>query len=134
MMRLLAFVMALMLVTVPLTSLRDKPRVDYGESELYSDRDVDRAVRTVMETFDTWRGCRMYSLEYAGDGRCLSEVEYCNSLADGADFDQCMVLESVFRSPVRGGGAWEANRIYTWSFILAREGNGPWVLLTWGYA
>ena len=48
-------------------------------------------------------------------------------------FTQCIAFESSFRSPKKGGGAWEANEEYTWSWWLARSEGGEWNLMTWGY-
>lgn len=134
-MRIFAFVLALILLIAPLSACGGDPAVFYGDSEIYSHRDIDKAADEVMDTFNSMRGCKMYSLTYAGDDVCKSELDYCNSLADdGVVYDQCLVFESVFRSPVRGGGAWESNEIYTWTWYLARTENGRWDLLTWGYA
>ena len=64
-------------------------------------------------------------------------VAWMNKLgvADGAKeiFTQCIVFESSFRSPEKGGGAWEAGKEYTWSWYLARSEGGKWKLMTWGY-
>ena len=38
-----------------------------------------------------------------------------------------------FRCAENGGGAWEANEEYTWSWWLARSEGGKWKLMTWGY-
>ena len=134
-MKILAFFLAVVMLFVPLSACGGDPAVIYGDSELYSKRDIDKAVDEIMDKFGSWRGCKMYSLAYGGDEKCLRELEYCNSLAsDGEVYDQCIVFESVFRSPLRGGGAWEPNEIYTWSWYLARTNGGRWDLLTWGYA
>ena len=49
------------------------------------------------------------------------------------------VSHNVFRLIVvsghrkNGGGAWNANEEYTWSWWLARSEGGTWKLMTWGY-
>ena len=48
-------------------------------------------------------------------------------------FTQCIAFDSSFRSPENGGGAWEANEEYTWSWWLARSEGGKWKLMTRGY-
>lgn len=66
-------------------------------------------------------------------GLCERELDYCNTLADdGVVYDQCIVFRTSFRSPIFGGGAWNANFKYDWSWYLARTNNGEWELLTWG--
>lgn len=134
-MRLLAIILAVFMFFAPLSACGGDPAVIYGDSEIYSKRDIDKAADEVMDKFASMRGCKMYSLTYAGDDTCSRELDYCNSFAaDGEEFVQCIVFESVFRSPLRGGGAWESNEIYTWSWYLARTEFGGWKLLTWGYA
>lgn len=47
-------------------------------------------------------------------------------------YDEYIVFRMQFRSPVFGGGAWNANFRYDWSWYLARTEGGEWDLLTWG--
>lgn len=108
--------------------------VDYGNSQIYTKKDMNKAIDKIVDEFRTWDGCVLYSIEYAGDEKCEKELEYCRELGDNEDFTQCIVFTSSFRSPVNGGGAWYPNQVYTgWDWYLAREENGGWVLLTWGY-
>ncbi len=108
--------------------------VDYGSSDVYTKQDMDLAIKKITDEFSDWEGCVLYSVKYMGDDVCEENLEYCNSLKDDAEFTQCMIFESSFRSPVNGGGAWEANHVYeNWSWVIAREADGPWNLLTWGY-
>ena len=44
-----------------------------------------------------------------------------------------MMFDSSFRSPKKGGGAWEPDEEYTWSWWLARSEGGEWKLMAWGY-
>ena len=134
MMKFIALILAFVLMLGPLSACGNEPQVIYGESEMYSERDMDRAVDEIMDSFGKMRGCVMYSLEYAGDEKSLSELDYCNSLEEGGEFDQCIVFKSTFRSPINGGGAWEENEMYYWTWTLARKDGGSWKLLTWGYA
>ncbi len=109
--------------------------VDYGTSELYSQEDMDAAVRVIRQKFAGMRGCKLYSLRYASDERCLRELESRRGEApDGTAYTDCIVFDSVFRSPLAGGGAWNRGELYTWSWTLVRTDGGPWKLLTWGYA
>ena len=107
--------------------------VDYGTSTIYSQDDMTSAIEVITEKFNTMDGCKLYAISYTNDDLCERELNYCNDLADdGVIFDECIIFTTRFRSPLFGGGAWSANRIYDWSWCLAREKNGPWVLLTWG--
>ncbi len=109
--------------------------VDFGSSSLYSRAEMEEAVAVVVEDFAGLAGCRLISLSFAGDERCRAELEYANrDRAPGELYTACIVFDSVFRSPVAGGGAWEANELYRWSWILARTGDGAWTVINRGYA
>ena len=84
-----------------------KVEIDYGTSSVYSKKEIDSA-----------------------------NIEWMNNLRTDDNkeaFTQCIAFESSFRSPKKGGGAWEANEEYTWSWWLARSEGGEWNLMTWGY-
>ncbi len=106
--------------------------VDRGASALYSDEEIDRAVEVVKAKFAEMKGCRLISLSYAGDEKSQEELAYYNRELQ-AGYTDCIVLNSEFRSPVFGGGAWDANSLYQWGWILVRTGDGPWTVLTSGY-
>ena len=113
----------------------DNVTVDYGESSIYTQEDMDAAVNLIKDEFAAWDGCELHSIRYAGD-ECNSadNIKWMNELKDGAAFSQCIEFLSDFHSPVEGGGAWEADSEYTnWQWWLAREDGGDWQLLTWGY-
>lgn len=107
--------------------------IDYGNSEQYTNQEMDRAITVIKDKFLDLKDCVLHSLQYAGDEVCNDNIEYCNSLDQNEDFTECMVFHSSFQSPPNGGGAWEANRTYTWDWYLAKNGNGDWILLTYGY-
>lgn len=111
----------------------DNAKIEYGQSKLYSKQDIDSAIAVIKDEFASWEGCVLHSLTYAGDDICVDELDYCKELKENNDFTECMVFNSSFHSPIFGGGAWNANEEYTWSWYLAREDAGDWELLTWGY-
>lgn len=138
-MRKLTIVLSLflVLVLVLLTACADTSNytLDYGASQIYSEEDIESAAKVVVNKFNSFQGCVLYSLAYAGDEVCQEELSYCNSLKEdaGEEFVECLVFYSEFRSPVKGGGAWTPNDIYTWDWYLGRETDGKWVLVTYGY-
>ncbi len=107
--------------------------INYGESEIYSDDEINLAVEVVKAQFEEFEGCELHTLSYAGDSACKAYLAYCCDLDENKDFVECIVFNSSFHSPKNGGGAWEADYEYTWSWYLAREKNGSWTLLTFGY-
>ena len=102
-------------------------KTDLGSSELYTEAEIRQAVRIVRDQFRHFHGCTLFSLSYAGDERSLSEFDY------NENYDEAIVIDSVFLSPIVRAGAWNPHDIYTWSFILMRENGGKWELLTYGY-
>ena len=101
--------------------------IDYNDCTVYSKEDVDSAAQVVIEKMDSMKGCVLYSLKY----RNADKREYCRSINQEAD---CIVFDSVFRSPLISYGAWIGNSIYTWHWYLERAEGGNWELLGWGYA
>ena len=104
-----------------------------GMSELFSFEDIKGAADAVMAKFSEFEGCELYLLEYAGDVRSLSELEYVKANYD-VPCDECMVFMSAFRSPEKATMAWAADEDYCWSWTVIRAKDGEWVLNNWGWA
>ena len=121
------------------TSAIANVNIDYGTSSIYTEEDMNAAIEKIKETFGTFEGCELHSLSYSSDEVCNKEenISWMNDLEEANDakevFTQCIMFESSFRSPKKGGGAWNANEEYTWSWWLARSERGEWKLMTWGY-
>lgn len=103
----------------------------YQRSEMYPESVIREAQDALERDFKNMEGCKLYALTYAGDEKCKEGLAYINELGR---YDQCIVFESVFRSPLFGGGAWEAHSIYTWSWYLGRVYGGEWEVVTKGEA
>ena len=116
-------------------ALDDPVRIDYGNSALFSDEEMDAAIALIREEFDGWTGCELHSVRYGGD-ECSSKrnLDWMNSLQDQRVYTQCICFLSDFHSPVEAAGAWESDEEYTdWEWWLARIDKGEWELITWGY-
>ena len=103
---------------------------DWTESKIYSNDVIAAAGDALIEDFNKLKGCKLYSYTYAGDEKSEENLAYINEFGH---YDQCIVFESVFRSPLFGGGGWNANSIYTWTWYLGREYGGEWVVVQKGY-
>lgn len=116
-----------------------KVTIDYGMSSIYSKEEMDAAIDAIKKAFSAFEGCELHSLSYKSDEECGSadNIAWMNDLRAENDnreaFTQCIAFDSSFRSPKRGGSAWEADEEYTWSWWLARREGGAWKLMTWGY-
>ena len=109
--------------------------IDYGTSEYYTGREMDRAIAKILDTFDSWDGCELHSIRYAGDDCNVQEnIDWLNSLGDGHAFTQCIEFVSDFHSPKEAYGAWEPDMEYTgWQWWLGSADDGEWELVSWGY-
>ena len=91
-------------------------KIDYGTSAIYTKEDMDSAIDTIKETFKSFEGCELYTLSYSSDDVCRDEenIAWMNDLERANDnkqiFTQCIMFDSSFRSPKKGGGAWSFHR------------------------
>lgn len=115
-----------------------KVQIDYGTSSVYSEEEMNAAIKVIKTQFSSMEGCELHSLSYISDKESnnADNIAWMNDLEKANDnkevFTQCIAFDSSFRSPKKGGGAWEANKEYTWSWWLARSEGGEWKLMTWG--
>ena len=106
-------------------------KIDYNNCTEYSKDDIDSAAKVVMEKVEEMEGCVLFSLKFSN----ADELDYCRSLNEPANYEECIVFNSAFRSPLKSRfGAWNTNSLYTWDWYLARVKDGQWELVTWGYA
>lgn len=113
--------------------------VDYGDSKLYTQEDMDAAMAIIRAEFDTWKGCELHSIRFAGDdANSADNIKWMNELKEGQNYTQCIEFLSDFHSPKDEADlkdtAWEGDQEYKdWQWYLARTDSGDWTLLTWGY-
>ncbi len=125
-----AFVLALVFVILVLgfaSIYLRSAKISCGSSDMYSKAEIKSAIEVVKDKFGEFDGCKLLSLSYAGDEDSLKEFDY------NPDYDEAIVINSRFISPLFGGGGWNSHELYTWHFILMRKDKGPWTLLTYGY-
>lgn len=114
-------------------------KIDLGTSTIYTNEDMEKAILKIKEEFNSWEGCKLHSISYAGDESSNAEnLKWMNDLRESKGieekFTQCIMFKSNFHSPVNGGGAWNPNEEYVdWQWWLARVKDGDWELITWGY-
>ena len=118
-------------------------QINYGNSSIYSQNDMDSAISLIENKFDNekgWKKCGLHSITYGGDNECnydnlkwMNELEAAN--ANQAHFDQVIMFKTDFRSPLYDpGGTWNTNQEYTnFGWWMARENGGDWKIMTWGY-
>ena len=109
--------------------------VDYGTSALYTQQERKDAVSLLRAEFDTWPGCALHSVRYAGDACSTPEnLEWMKSLGDGKNYAACIEFLTDFHSPAENSGALDPDAEYRdYQWWLARTFGGDWELLTCGY-
>lgn len=138
--------LALLMLALPLGACGKKNKaplypIDYGASALFTEEDLEGAVKKIQAEFRSWDGCEMHSLRYAGDEMCNEEsIAWLNKMAEARDkdlkFTRCACFFSNFHSPVdeSKAGAWNTDYEYTdWQWWLGRTAEGEWTLMDWGY-
>ena len=104
-------------------------------SEIFSGEELTAAAALIQKEFDTWEGCELHRLDYAGDECCTRQnLRWLNRIGGGCRYIRCAEFLSDFHSPVEGGGSWEPDTEYTnWQWWLGLGEGGEWELVTWGY-
>ena len=103
-----------------------------GESELFTEREIEQAMETAMDYFRReFEGCTMTKIEY-NEEKVLAAGEAWARTYDDAEG---IVLLSSFDVDASGGdGSLNPNSTYSnWQWELTRSKGGEWVLRTWGY-
>ena len=110
-------------------------RIDCGDSALYSVEERNDAAKLVADKINSIEGCKLFLVKYNGDDASQNNLDYCNELAkDNVEYVDCAVFTSYFWSPFFNAGSLNPNELYSWSWYLARTGNGAWEIITFGYA
>ena len=109
--------------------------IDLGNSSIYTEEELKEAAVQVKCRFATFKGCELHTLRYAGDDANNEEnLERLNLLDEDAQFIQVVEFTSDFHTPMDGSEVFQPDREMTdYQWWLAREADGGWQLLTWGY-
>lgn len=132
--RIFALLFIIMILLSGCTKNTENVKIDLGESEIYSQKDLNSTAEMILSEIGSWNSVkRVYTISYCGDDYSVNQLDYCNSLSD-KNFTHCVVFESSFRtSSSSGSGGFNPNSCYEWEWWLAKTDDGEWELLTWGY-
>ena len=61
------FLGALILVFALTFEKVEAAEISYGESEIYSQAEMDAAIKIIKKQFGKWKGCELKNIRYAGD-------------------------------------------------------------------
>lgn len=126
---LLSFFIIIALTGCSQGNRTEKTVIDYGESESYSQEDREKAVELIKNEIGNWESVsKLYNIRYAGDDTSNEEKGYNG-------YSEVMVFLSDFKSArgANAGGFIENSKYTDWTWILGKNDNGQWELLTWGY-
>ena len=101
-------------------------------SELYSQKEINAAIRTIKMDFAIdWSGCTLTEIYHAGDDYTKRYQDF----ADRNNADDVIVLLSTFTVDSSGGdGSLIPNCTYEkWEWILVRNKGGHWKHVDHGY-
>ena len=111
------------------------PKIDYGDSKLYTKQQIYEAIVRVKCQLAFWKGVELQSIRYAGDG-CLNEenLKWLNSISKGKKYSGIIELLCDFHTSAEDCGTLEADHEYKdHQWWLACEENGDFDIVTFGY-
>lgn len=101
-------------------------------SELYTQEDIDSAIKAIKREFAFgWRNCELLEIYYAGD----EMTSACQEWAERYDADEAIVLMSAFKVNKRDSAATlnEGATYRQWNWILVRSDGGKWKHVDHGF-
>lgn len=135
--RLLAALLSMMLILASLTAcgsseppveLLDEPVIEYGESEYYSQEDMDACIAAIKETMGGWATqCNIQAIRFSGDDMSLRGLYYCNSMTeDTVKYSGGMMFYVDFVTPQDAKG-FDKNTLYeNWEWYIVKDEDGTW--------
>lgn len=102
-----------------------------SDSEIFSENEINAAMFRVYKKFGLdFEGCVLLEIEYDEYYSKPRAAEW----AENYGYDEGIVLLSKFYVAAEGDGSLALGETYSnWNWILVRNENGPWKLMTWGY-
>ena len=125
----------------PFHSRIENVEIDYGESELFSQEELKKAVEVVLDDYQQGSYCDVLKVEYMGDDRAEHEFNYWivedmeRNLYDYR-IDGCAVFATTFKTWERlPEPSREPDTVYSnWNYVVAKKADGEWFLISQGYA
>lgn len=100
-------------------------------SEIYSEKDIKRAVKEIKKSFIKWKDCELLTLEYVGDEQNKSVIyEY---LDNQYGVKEHIVFEMTFKVGKRYHPSHKINSIDAIDYCLGRNYGENWRFLTGGH-
>ena len=103
--------------------------VDYGDSAVYTEQDMDDAIKVIEEMIGSWEGCELHSISYSSDDVCTDEknLSWMNDLEKANDndlvFTQCIAAFALRKREAELGSR-TRNTHGPGGWLAAMAGNG----------
>lgn len=120
-----------------------KVEIDYGTSDIYTQKDMDKAIKVIKRRIKSMKGFELHKVYYVDDKYCNSDstLKWINDLAkrDGwtEEFTQVIYFRSDFHTPKNKDiwkEGWEEDEEYKrFGWYLARTDGGKWRIISGGY-
>lgn len=110
--------------------------VDCGESERFTEEELNDAVVQIKCRFAFWGNVDLKSIKYAGDEAVTQEkLDWLNQLSDGGNITQAAEFLMDFHTPKETGElTFNPDQDYVdYQWWLARTDEGGWDIVTLGY-
>lgn len=113
----------------------DDVEITYGESELFSDSEMENAVDAIKEKFKDFEGCELIKIWY-DESKANLEVERYLTNENSMKKENIIIFYSDFKVDSTGKNpVLNPDSTYTdWMWILTREDiTKEWTVKDWGY-
>ena len=121
-----------------------KVEIDYGTSDIYTQKDMDKAIKVIKRRIKSMKGFELHKVYYVDDKYCNSDstLKWINDLAkiDGwtEEFTQVIYFRSDFHTSkkekdVENTGYAVDDEEIGFGWYLARTDGGKWRIISGGY-
>ena len=143
-MKKLIFFMGMFLIVFSLVGCNqagktDNIKVNVGEYEKFSEKEINQAIDSVKIKFKGFKGCKLTDIWYdekKSDKLTQDYMEFGGGKENHTKKENVIVFLSNFEVGSEGGdGSLEPNSTYTdWQWVVIRDNNtGKWEVNQWGY-
>ena len=99
--------------------------VNYGHSEYYTEKEMDKAVDLILDEYKKLEGLRVTAFAYGGDTACDKSWPTLKETAGAENAVECLLIYTLHDE--KDG---QEDVRWLWSFV--REKKGDWKLLQYG--
>ena len=112
----------------------DSLEINYGESDIYDEDEIDEAILLVKCEFAGWKGVDLKNIRYAGDEADSDENLAWLESVGGQHYINAIELLTDFHTSEDAADALEKDHDYTdYQWWLGSTDDGEWEIVTFGY-